>query len=114
MVANRNTLFSREFPSTLEAAAESREAALDWLWRAGLVDGENEFRVWVCLEEAMTNGSLRLCGLTRQTREVFEITNLDKVFVIYEGDETGSVKRYERVLRIADEEAAWHSKFKVP
>jgi len=58
-------------------------------------------------EAAESNGgSLRLCSLNTDIRKVFEITNLDKVFVIYEGTDT-AVKRYERSLDIEAQEKAW-------
>lgn len=51
-------------------------------------------------------GGLRLCALNDDIRKVFEITNLDKVFVIYEDCEA-AVKRYERSLDVEDQEKAW-------
>ncbi len=52
------------------------------------------------------NGSLRLCGLNKDILRVFEITNLDKVFVIYDNVEAG-LKRFERSLQIAAEDDSW-------
>lgn len=54
------------------------------------------------------NGSVRLCGLTKDIRKVFQITNLEKLFVIHE-DETlqDALKRYERSLAVAADEDTW-------
>ena len=54
------------------------------------------------------NGSVRLCGLSPDIRKVFEITNLDKLFVIHEDDHVdAATKRFERSLSVAAEEDAW-------
>ncbi len=51
-------------------------------------------------------GTLRLCAVNKDIRRVFEITNLDKVFVIY--DDVGSgVHRYERALELEAEDESW-------
>lgn len=52
-------------------------------------------------------GQLRLCGVSKVILEVFQITNLDKMFVIYHDDEAGGLRRFERSLDVAAEEAAW-------
>lgn len=53
-------------------------------------------------------GSVRLCGLTKDIRKVFQITNLEKLFVIHEDDSLDkAIKRFERSLAIAAEEEAW-------
>ena len=52
------------------------------------------------------NGSLKLCALNKDIRRVFEITNLDKIFVIYD-EAGGAVQRYERSLQLEAEEEAW-------
>lgn len=55
-----------------------------------------------------SNGSVRLCGLSKDIRKVFQITNLEKLFVIHEGDHVANAaKRFERSLAIAAEEDAW-------
>ena len=54
-----------------------------------------------------TQGQLRLCGVSKVILEVFQITNLDKMFVIYHDDVTGGVRRFHRSLDVAAEEAAW-------
>lgn len=51
-------------------------------------------------------GLLRLCALEDNIQEVFRITNLDQVFVIY-GPAKEAVKRFERSLHVAEEEASW-------
>lgn len=53
-----------------------------------------------------TRGSLRLCSLNQDIKKVFEITNLDKVFVIYESAADG-VKKFLRSLEIEEQERAW-------
>ncbi|MCC6488082.1 MAG: STAS domain-containing protein [Candidatus Hydrogenedentes bacterium] len=51
-------------------------------------------------------GGLRLCALNSDISKVFEITNLDKMFVIY-GAVDEAVMRYARSLAIQAEEQAW-------
>jgi len=60
------------------------------------------------IKEALesTNGSLRLCALNKDIRRVFEITNLDKIFTIYD-DPSTAPQRYERSLQIEAEDQAW-------
>lgn len=54
------------------------------------------------------SGSLRLCSLTEDIRKVFEITNLDKLFVVHAGDDVQSaLKRFERSLAVEANEDAW-------
>ncbi len=54
------------------------------------------------------SGSVRLCGLTKDIRKVFQITNLEKLFVIHEDDTVNAaLKRFERSLAIAAEENSW-------
>ena len=52
------------------------------------------------------DGGLRLCGLNDDISKVFEITNLDKMFVIY-GPVDEAVMRFARSLAIQAEEDAW-------
>lgn len=53
-------------------------------------------------------GSVRLCGLTDTIRNVFEITNLEKLFMIHDDDDVeGAFRRFDRALSIAAEEQAW-------
>jgi len=52
------------------------------------------------------DGGLRLCSLNEDIRKVFEITNLDKMFVIY-GAVDEAAMRYARSLTIEAEEQAW-------
>ena len=60
------------------------------------------------IKEAAENngGGLRLCAVTDDIRKVFEITNLDKVFVIY-GEKEDAIGMYERSLAVEQEEQAW-------
>lgn len=55
-------------------------------------------------------GALRLCNLNADIRRVFEITNLDQVFIIYDGDTEACVERYKRALQLEAEEEAWFKK----
>ncbi len=52
-------------------------------------------------------GNLRLCAVAPKIREVFEITNLNTIFVIHGDDEDVNVSRFERSLDVAAQEAAW-------
>lgn len=55
-----------------------------------------------------SKGSVRLCSLTENIRNVFEITNLEKLFFIHDDDSVDKAhKRFERSLAIADQEEAW-------
>jgi anti-anti-sigma factor len=51
-------------------------------------------------------GHLRLCALNSDIRKVFEITNLDRIFVIY-GAPDEAEERFRRSLQIEKEEATW-------
>lgn len=53
------------------------------------------------------NGKLRLCAVSPVIREVFEITNLDSIFVIHPDGAEADLKRFERSLDIEAESAAW-------
>ena len=53
-----------------------------------------------------TSGHLRLCSLNPDIRKVFEITNLDKHFVIYKDAERG-VANFLRSLEVEASEEAW-------
>jgi anti-sigma B factor antagonist len=54
------------------------------------------------------NGSVRLTGLTNDIRKVFQITNLEKLFVIHDDEAVDqAVSRFERALSIASEDDAW-------
>ncbi|MFP4499584.1 MAG: STAS domain-containing protein [Candidatus Hydrogenedentota bacterium] len=53
-------------------------------------------------------GRMRLCGISPTIREVFEITNLDKLFALHEEGVENSVKRFERALDVQAQEAAWN------
>lgn len=53
------------------------------------------------------NGRLRLCAVGPSILEVFEITNLDKVFVIHAESVDTDIKRFERALDVAAEADAW-------
>jgi anti-anti-sigma factor len=54
------------------------------------------------------DGSMRLCNLSRDMQKVFEITNLNTLFVIHDEDTVDKAKtRFERSLAVAAEEDAW-------
>jgi anti-anti-sigma factor len=52
-------------------------------------------------------GHLRLCSISETIREVFSITNLDRMFIIDQVSLEESLKRFNRSLDVEDEEAAW-------
>lgn len=55
-----------------------------------------------------SGGSVRLCALSPEIASVFQITNLDKLFVIEPGESVDhALQRYERSLQIAAEEDEW-------
>jgi len=52
-------------------------------------------------------GRLRLCAVSPVIHEVFEITNLDKIFIIHPDGVEADIKRFERQLEVAEEQAVW-------
>ncbi len=54
-----------------------------------------------------TGGGLRLCSVKPEIKKVFEISNLDKVFVLYDCDVREGVKRYEKSLEIERDDETW-------
>lgn len=54
-----------------------------------------------------TKGRLHLCAVSKTIKEIFSITNLDRVFVLHEDGVDTGVKRLERSLDVAAQEAAW-------
>ncbi|MBI5095619.1 MAG: STAS domain-containing protein [Candidatus Hydrogenedentes bacterium] len=60
------------------------------------------------INDAVTKGggAVRLCALEENLQEVFKITNLDQVFVIY-GPAKDAVKRYERSIKLNEQEESW-------
>lgn len=54
-----------------------------------------------------TGGRLRLCAISETIQEVFQITNLDKVFTLDGANLDVAKKRFLRTIEVADEEAAW-------
>lgn len=52
-------------------------------------------------------GKLRLCSVSKVILEVFQITNLDKMFTIFDEDLEGGLRRFQRALAIQAQEAAW-------
>ena len=54
-----------------------------------------------------TNGRLRLCSISKTIQEVFEITNLDQVFVLDSADVDTAKNRFLRTIEVAAKEDAW-------
>lgn len=53
-------------------------------------------------------GSIRLCGLSKDIQKVFEITKLDGLFAIHKDDTLdGAIQRFKRAIQTAEEEKAW-------
>jgi anti-anti-sigma factor len=61
-------------------------------------------RINEAVQEA--GGRLRLCALNNDIRKVFEITNLDRIFVIY-GAPDEAEERFRRALQIEEQEDQW-------
>jgi anti-sigma B factor antagonist len=53
------------------------------------------------------HGRLRICGISPTIREVFEITNLERVFTINEEPVDVDIRRFERALEVAAKDSAW-------
>lgn len=53
-------------------------------------------------------GRLRLCAVSPVIHKAFEITNLDKVFIIHSDRAENDIKRFERSIDIAAQDAAWN------
>ncbi len=56
--------------------------------------------------QSEVGGNVRLCSLNEDIRKVFEITNLDQIFVI-EPDKETALTRYKRSLDVAEREQTW-------
>jgi anti-sigma B factor antagonist len=54
-----------------------------------------------------TGGGLRLCSVNPEIKKVFEISNLDSVFVLYDCGAGVAVKRYQKSLDIAQDDETW-------
>lgn len=99
-----------EFGNEVVAYIESRPGInlilnfehVDYLSSAVLTE---LLRINKAIEEA--KGQLRLCSVSKVIMEVFQITNLDKMFTIYHDDLAGGLRRFNRSLEVAAEEAAW-------
>lgn len=53
-------------------------------------------------------GNLRLCAVSPVIQKAFEITGLDKFFIIHADSAETDIKRFERALDIAAQEANWN------
>lgn len=62
-------------------------------------------RIHKAIEER--KGSMRICAVSHTIREIFEITNLDKLFVLSDEDAAANIRKFERALEIAAEDEAW-------
>lgn len=54
-----------------------------------------------------SDGRLHLCAVSATIREIFEITNLDRIFVINSDGVDSGIRRFKRSLEVAEKEAAW-------
>lgn len=54
-----------------------------------------------------TGGGLRLCSVDPEIKKVFEISNLDQVFVLYDCAVAEGVKRYTKSLDIERDDETW-------
>ena len=54
-----------------------------------------------------TGGGLRLCSVNSEIMKVFEISNLDQVFVIYDCGVSEAIKRFEKSLEIERDDETW-------
>lgn len=54
-----------------------------------------------------SGGELRMCALSEAIRKVFEITNLDQIFVI-EPDLRTALPRFQRSVTVKTESADWN------
>jgi anti-sigma B factor antagonist len=55
-----------------------------------------------------SGGRLRLCGISPAILEVFEITNLDKLFSLHSDSLENCIRRFERAIDVEASEAAWN------
>lgn len=110
-VSMLDTMNTTEFGNAVLAYAEGKAglnlllnfANVTYMSSAALTE---LLRVNEAMREA--GGSLRLCGLSKDIRKVFQITNLEKLFVIHEGDKLDmALKRFERSLAVAAEDDSW-------
>lgn len=63
-------------------------------------------KIRTAIEQA--EGQLRLCAVSPTIHKAFEITNLDKMFIIHPDRAEADLKRFERALDIAAQDAAWN------
>ena len=52
-------------------------------------------------------GRMRICGISPVIHEVFQITNLDRIFSVHQEDVETGIQRFERALDIDAEDRAW-------
>ncbi len=55
-------------------------------------------------------GRMRICGVSPTIHEVFQITNLDRVFSVHQEGVDIDLPRFERALDIDEEDRAWTDK----
>jgi anti-sigma B factor antagonist len=63
-------------------------------------------RINKAIQEA--GGHLQLCAVSPVIREIFEITNLDRIFVLSGDPVDAGVRKFKRSLEVAAQEAAWN------
>lgn len=61
-----------------------------------------------------TNSRLRLTAVAPTILEIFQITNLDKVFTIHSDGIEADIKRFNRAIEIEAQEAAWEATQNMP
>ena len=62
-------------------------------------------RIHKAIEES--KGKIRLTAVSRTILEVFEITNLNKMFTIHTDGLDADLKRFNRALDVQEQEKAW-------
>lgn len=55
-------------------------------------------------------GRIRLCGVTPDIRRVFEITKLDQLFTIEEGNLKATIQKFARAIEVQNQEQNWQER----
>ena len=61
-----------------------------------------------------TESRLRLTAVSPTILEIFQITNLDKIFTIHSDGIEADIKRFNRAIEIEAQESAWEATQKQP
>lgn len=64
------------------------------------IDSSGLGAVVTLLKKLLPDGSLKLCGLNRNVAYAFEITNLNKIFDIYESQAT-ALQAFQKEVRVS-------------